>query len=617
VLISSAAFAAEGKELLGDKSDGSRSSFAHVIPLLDEEGRQIRPGDDPAMPFSIKRTCGDCHSYDVIERGWHFNAAEPNVPAGRPGQPWIYVDAQTGTQIPLTYRNWPGTYRPGQVGLTYRQFVKLFGRQMPGGGPGELESDDPDEMMREMVSGMLEVNCMACHNASRRQDQAEYALQIGRENFRWAATAACGVASVSGSAKDMPDTWDYLMPMVSDVPELRPPAVVYRADAFDGKGHVFFDLVTRIPTERCYFCHSNADVGGPTDEKWMADEDVHLAAGMKCVDCHRNGMGHDILRGNEDEAKDSSNPLAGSLSCRACHLGDDSSHKGAVGRMGAPVPEHKGIPPEHFDKLACTACHAGPPPDGQTHLTKTARAHGLGTHNVNKADEALPHILTPMFVRQWWNGKLGFGKMIWPAFWGILQEDQVKPINLQVVKRVVGRVTEGLELPKSGDWPALTDELVIAGLKALASQEPPEGQVVYVCAGKVWSLNKGGELAGSEHPAAQPYVWPCAHDVRPAVQALGAKSCRDCHSTDSAFNFGKVVIDSPLVSQRGRTETMIQFQGLDDAYVKTFGFTFVFRPWLKAVALAVSGLLVAVLLLFALKALDKVLKFLSGESSRD
>ena len=41
--------------------------------------------------------------------------------------------------------------------------------------------------------------------------------------------------------------------------------------------------------------------------------------------------------------------------------------------------------------------------------------------------------------------------------------------------------------------------------------------------------------------AAAPYTWPMAHDVRPARQALGAKGCTDCHSPDSAVQYGKVI----------------------------------------------------------------------------
>jgi len=112
------AAAATDEKLLGDVGDGSRAIPVHLIPLVDEEGERIAPDDEPLLPFSMRQTCGLCHDFDKIRKGWHFNAAEPNVAAGRRGQPWILVDAGTGTQIPLSYRPWPGTFRPEQLGLT-------------------------------------------------------------------------------------------------------------------------------------------------------------------------------------------------------------------------------------------------------------------------------------------------------------------------------------------------------------------------------------------------------------------------------------------------------------------------------------------------------------------
>ena len=132
----------------GDQSDGSRAIPVHLIPLVDEEGDKITPAVEPLLPFSMRQSCGSCHDYEKISRGWHFNAAEPNIAPGRQGQPWIFVDAATATQFPLSYRTWPGAFRPELLGLTSWKFVQLFGRQTPGGGIGELESDNPDEVVR-------------------------------------------------------------------------------------------------------------------------------------------------------------------------------------------------------------------------------------------------------------------------------------------------------------------------------------------------------------------------------------------------------------------------------------------------------------------------------------
>ena len=214
--------AAESEQkMLGDQSDGSRAHPIHLIPLMTEEGEKVSPDDDPLLPFSTSKTCGACHSYSTVTKGWHFNAGVAGLGIeahGRVGQPWILADARTGIQIPISYRPWPGVFKPEQVGLSRLLFLKIFGRHIPGGGIGEQPGEEPSQIMRSMVSGKLEANCLSCHDADPGHNQAEYAAQVVRENFRWAAAATCSFATVTGSAKDMPDTYDPMMPEPPDDP---------------------------------------------------------------------------------------------------------------------------------------------------------------------------------------------------------------------------------------------------------------------------------------------------------------------------------------------------------------------------------------------------------------
>lgn len=602
--------------LVGDGSDGSRAVPIHLIDLLiadeldENKVIKITPDDKPLLPFSMRSTCGACHSYNVISRGWHFNAADPNVSPGRPAQPWIFVDAATGTQVPVSYRPWPGTFRPEQLGLTPRDFLRLFGRHTPGGGVGEQESDDPDEITRSFVSGKLEANCMTCHDADPAHNQAEYAVQVFRENFRWAAAATCGFATVSGSAKDMPDTYDPFMPMVFEDPELTPPSIVYRKDIFDPKKKVFFNVVGEVLKERCYFCHSNMYQINKDTEKWQSDQDVHLAAGLTCVDCHRNGVDHNITRGYEGEEVVSKNPLAATSSCQGCHLEGKSSSSPIAGRLGAPVPKHPGIPPVHFDKLTCTACHSGPWPAQKTVLVKTSRAHRLGTDNVDKSPDALPHIIAPVFAKQT-GDKITPYKLIWPAFWGVIKDKNVEPIDIEVVRQTVGELFAKEKLPVSDGWLEIRDEHITKALKKLSSEV--EGEPVYIAGGKSYYLDDTGKLCRQEnHPAAQPCLWAIAHDVRPAAQSLGAHSCTDCHAIDAPLLFGTVAVDSPVASQQKSFKRMFEFQEINPRYAWVFAFSFVFRPWLKVIALGSAAVIAVVLLLYALKALAGVVKILDS-----
>jgi len=598
-------------KLIGDQGDGSRSNFVHRINLLDEEGQKITLDDEPLLPFSARQTCGVCHSYDKVATGWHFNANRRKVTTGRIGQAWIYVDRATATQLPLSYRSWPGTFHPEQAGLTPWKFTQVFGRQMPY-PMAEADESEPDFDARWMVSGELEINCLACHDAERAHDQAAWAVQMAKQNFRWAAAATSGFASVAGSAKSMPDMYDPLMPPVLDDPKLIRPSVWYDHDRFDEKSRVFVDIATKIPVERCYFCHSNKDVG---TQKWTSAEDAHLAAGLVCVDCHRNGLDHTITRGYEGEQSVSVNPLAWVLSCEGCHLPAESSSVPASGRLGAPEPTHAGMPTVHFDKLACTACHSGPWPRSKTIRTKTARAHGLGTYNINKSDDVLPHIIYPVYIRQS-DGKIAPHKLVWPAFWGRLKDGTVTLIAPEQIAPVAGKIVAQAQSSTSGDWPRLTDRQVIEILTLLSSRESDKDQPVYICGGTLCRLSESGQLIEEEHRAAQPYAWPIAHDVRPAAQSLGVRVCQDCHATDAPFLFGQVEVDSPLTSQAGRVKMMADFEDIDPVYAKAFSFSFIFRPWLKVISLLSCAVLIAVLLLYGFKALACLVEVLAGWNNK-
>ena len=602
------------QKLLGDESDGSQAHPAHLIPLFfenedSEKGEKITPDDDPILPFSTRWTCGDCHSYGIIGKGWHFNTADPNVTPGRPSQPWILVDARTGTQIPLSYRTWQGTFKPEQVGLTAREFTRYFGRHTPGGGAGELETEDPDEIMREFISGKLEINCLSCHNAEFAHNQAEYFPQVVRENFRWAAAATCEFASVSGSVRDMPETYDPFMPEPPEDPKKVPPGVKYHENTFDHENNVSFDIVREVPNHRCYFCHSNLYLDREDAEKWSSDEDVHLMAGLKCVDCHRNGIDHNITRGYEGEASVSTNPLVATSSCEGCHLGVKDSSSPLAGRLGAPMPEHRGIPPVHFEKLTCTACHSGPWPREKTILTKTARAHRLGTIGVNKSREALPHISSPVFAQQP-DGKIAPHKLVWPSYWATVEDQNVAPIDFDTVTEVIAPVFADANRPTPGDWPELTTKHITRGLEALAKSA--RGTPVYISGGKLYQLDDSGKLRQEEHPAAKPYLWPIGHNVRPAAQSLGIRYCTDCHATNGPFFFGDVTVDSPVVDVRGNKK-MVEFLKVRPFYTKAFAFSFVFRPWMKIVCLGACAVLAVVLLLYALNVLACVVNVLAGK----
>jgi len=576
----------------------SRARYVHRIKLLDAGGGWIRPDDEPARPYSPRATCGRCHDYAVVSNGWHFNAANPNVAPGRRGQPWILLDKRTGTELAISSRRWRGARAPADIGLTPWKFVEGFGRHMPGGGLGEEYAEKTeDPRARWKISGKLEIDCLSCHSGDASHDQGERARQVERQNFKWVPVAAAsGLSVVAGSARSLPDDYD------PDHPGKSGPSVKYAKSRFDAKATVFLDITRRPSPDRCYFCHTNRPVGKQSPKQWEEDTDVHLAAGLRCVDCHRHGLDHAITRGYEGEVPEGVASTRTTLSCRGCHLGADSGAalpEARGGRLGAPRPRHVGLPAHHLEKLSCTACHSGPWPAKSPRRVQTSRAHGLGIGTHRPRDGDPPHIVEPVFVRQD-DGKIAPHRMMWPAFWGRVKDQEVSPIAPDIVAKAARSVFRRRRPSRPHTLVPLTAEQVAKALEELSALKEDEGEPVYVCGGKLFRLGSEGKLVGAEHPAAGPYSWPLAHDVRPAAQSLGLGGCSECHATDAGFFYGRVVAGSPSEVEPGVVKSMYEFQSLEPGLVEVLARTIRFRPAVFWVGLAAAGLLAMVLVRYAL-----------------
>ncbi len=576
--------AEDPESLIGQGNDGNRSGPVHVIELFDDKGSKIRSKDADPKPFSTRKTCGECHDYEKIAAGWHFNGHDTDIEAGRPGEPWMLVDSKTRMQVPMSSCNWKGVFSPEQMGVSPWEFVKQNFSHFPGGSYGEMEPDEPDEIIRQEISGSFEINCLACHNADPHQDQSVAAMQSARQNYRWIPAVSSGMAEVKGVASALDDFFD---------PEFDEGIkTAYKENLFDSEDKVFFDITGKPSNERCYFCHSSQKLSVGEDQEWTRDEDVHLASGLNCVDCHRNGDDHMITRGTESEGPGQT------LTCEGCHTGGHHAEIPEMGRLGAPEPAHRGIPMVHFEKLTCTACHSGPWPKEEVGRWRTARMHKTGLHGKHNLEITQPHVYSPVLMKGA-DGKIGPHKVFWPAYWGMLKDESIEPMApkdiLAKAENVLGKNAE-----KEDDWKSLTEQQIAEVLKQLDSED---AEAVYVAGGKLYRLNAKGGIESQTHAAAEPYAWPLAHDVRPVEQALGVRKCKDCHTTDSAFFFGQVQMDSPVKSDGGpEFVEMVKLQGIDRLYMWAFNFSFVFRPLLKIVAFASCGLIGLVLLAYVLKA---------------
>lgn len=596
-------FAQEKK--IGDATDGSNSHPVHLIKLYDYDGLPITPNDEKFLPFSTQNSCGGkCHSYDIISQGFHFNLHKGDS-TSTIGEPWIYSDASTLTNLPLSYRNWKGTFNPNSVGLSPLKFLQRFGPYYPGGDIGETDSlQFPENFFRWEVSGKLEVNCLICHDRDPHYDLAEYAANIRKENFKWAASASSSLTEFKGNASSMPDNYDEFnstTTMALDSRTTKSPEIEYKKSSFNNDNKVFFNISKSVPNERCYFCHSTNVVDAQFGNEWLKNKDVHITSGLSCVDCHRNGLDHNIIKGSEKGAKDSS---AYQYTCEGCHTKQNNS-----GNLGAPIPAHKGIPLVHFKKLECTVCHSISNVTTKAKLLKASKSHFMGMHGSTKNDDQFPHIQTGIIVENT-SGKLEPRNLLWPSFWGIENDGKVKPLSINVVEKQI-RPMLGIDtIANHGKWPSIKDSLFIIISDSVKTLNKLEGNVVLVTGGKI--IRNNGNLVYSENSKyGNAYTWPKAHNVLPAPKALGANGCEDCHSLSSNFFDLQVNVESAYKS-KNEFVSVANYSNLNSLYQKLFSFTFIFRPIFKGLLIVIGIILLILFISFSNKLISNFSEKNSG-----
>jgi hypothetical protein len=161
----------------------------------------------------------------------------------------------------------------------------------------------------------------------------------------------------------------------------------------------------------------------------------------------------------------------------------------------------------------------------------------------------------------------------------------------------------------------LADSHLVNILDSLQESGLVSHKPVYVGGGKIYYLNEKKILIQQDHQAAAPYIWPLAHDVRPALQSLGVRGCSDCHSTDSNFYFGNVTIQTPLELRRVKKQSMTNFLDQSPIAAWVFSFSFLFRPGLKYLIIFSSLITMAVLVLYGFRGLAKMISFFSTENN--
>jgi hypothetical protein len=69
--------------------------------LRDAQGDPINPmtGENADKPFSTRQTCGACHDYDRITRGYHFQQGWDRIRDDfDKSKPWVLSDGMMGKQ---------------------------------------------------------------------------------------------------------------------------------------------------------------------------------------------------------------------------------------------------------------------------------------------------------------------------------------------------------------------------------------------------------------------------------------------------------------------------------------------------------------------------------------
>jgi len=329
-----------------------------IDPTKNPDGTPVDPNlpiqqQGIPRPVSTKQTCGACHPYETITHGYHFQMGRDELyPEGDPtyGTPVDKGPGFFGKWLALYQRELVGKHFEDTelVDMTPFDWVINCGVCHPGGGPAEYDREGKRYDITKKTNplkgtfgdgdyynspwektGVIEADCFICH-----LENYEYSLraqQIKKWNFEYAGTAGAGLGYVWGSTIDG-----------------QQPKVYYNKSIFRADGTVHLPI--RRPTDRqCMFCHDMSSVqkrGISWHSPYM--QDVHTEQGLRCIDCHHGDIRHNFAKGSSSvqTVRDDLDDTA--LSCSECH---NSQEK------GAPYAEHRGLPPLHLERIACTACH--------------------------------------------------------------------------------------------------------------------------------------------------------------------------------------------------------------------------------------------------------------------
>lgn len=383
--------------------------------------------------------------------------------------------------------------------------------------------------------------------------------------------------------------------------------------------------------EACLECHAQPG-WKKRGANYRGRTDVHLRAGLRCVDCHPAGSSADDprIRGREVHQFGKGDDPGGHVRDDLDGTVVDCAHCHDTGRRGAPVATHAWLPRLHLERLACQTCHiperavmpiavqasdvynADPKiPGAGKHLwtfygPDAAYRNHYGILSMMGYDDKPTEAFRPWLVS--YQGKIRPGNRVhtaWPAI-----ETDGRPGLMQPRMRDIHRLwTEHREDPSR--FPALARirddngdgvpevnrpeeiDALIASVDALLREigRPMEGARV------VWVQNERVYRSGTEYRVMEKHPWEASpygnvhtynHEVLPARAALGAGGCSDCHAKDSPFFFQAVLADPfgddgrPVWALQG---DILGYDGSPRRYSGFVGGVAAFFKWLTIVVL--------------------------------
>lgn len=543
--------------LLVGASDASAKHPA--IDLVDSEGEYINPitGENADKPFSTYWTCGTCHDYEEITKGYHFQMGWEEISdtfGVSAGEPYSLSNGFMGRWYPYAYRQLAKkeNEHPDEIDLTVYDFVGFSegsygtltcGACHPGGGGLEYDrngdrydetlADNPelrDELDGDYYqsnwdkSGVVEADCFICHLEGYNFDARAEQLKEG--NYKWAVVAGSRIGLVEGSVEDGDE-----------------PTVTYNTRFFNADGTITIDVEWPPPSENCVFCHGRADVK-KRGFSWedIHNPDIHNAQGLSCSACHPSGLDHQFVKGDPNVSTIAGD-LDGSMrDCEECHM---------QGYLGASVPEHKSVRPSHLERIACEACHIPSLGRAASLAMETSTGKVEFITNPRSADDPGDRAeWKPVYERRSEEVIFPLNSVV-SIWWGNRDADSIiYPLFLRETEDAWNGYEDDVTDDDDDGEPEVNRiEEIAAGLKATRDALAGNARFdridpVLVKGRKIYSLNQAGEVQETENTDAWSYVnFSINHNVAPARMALGANGCDDCHVQEANFFKGQRVLD--------------------------------------------------------------------------